>query len=135
MSYDKWWEDTDEDFKRKLIDQELEDADLQDNPIATEGWGVFLAKGLAKVGISSLENKLSQKSADKIMSVFKEPRVAQWIDIQAKLILKQASPYAKKFMGPDIKMTFATLDDVKKYADNPLNGVIDYDGTSKSVNL
>lgn len=131
MSYDKWWEDTDEDFKRKLIDQELEDADLQDNPIATEGWGVFLAKGLAKVGISSLENKLSQKSADKIMSVFKEPRVAQWIDIQAKLILKQASPYAKKFMGPDIKMTFATLDDVKKYADNPLNGVIDYDGTSK----
>ena len=131
MSYDNWWEDTDEDFKRKLIDQELEDADLQDNPIATEGWGVFLAKGLAKVGISSLENKLSQKSADKIMSVFKEPRVAQWIDIQAKLILKQASPYAKKFMGPDIKMTFATLDDVKKYADNPLNGVIDYDGTSK----
>ena len=131
MSYDKWWEDTDEDFKRKLIDQELEDADLQDNPIATEGWGVFLAKGLSKVGISSLENKLSQKSADKIMSVFKEPRVVQWIYIQAELILKQASLYAKKFINPDIKITFATSDDIKKYSDNPLNGIIDYDGTSK----
>ena len=132
MSYENWWEGTDEDFKRSLIDEELiKDKDLQENPIATEGWGVFLAKGLSKVGINFLENKLSQRSADKIMSVFKEPRVAQWIDIQAKLILKQASLYAKKFIDPNIKMTFATPADIDKYIDNPLNGIINYDGTAK----
>lgn len=133
MSYENWWEGTDEDFKRSLIDKELiKDKDLQENPIATtEGWGVFLARALSKVGIGSLENKLSKKSTDKIASVFKEPRVAQWIDIQAKLILKQASPYAKKFVGPDINLTFATEKDVAKYINNPYNGIIDYDGTAK----
>ena len=131
MSYDKWWEDTDEDFKRKLIDQELEDADLQDNPIATEGWGVFLAKKLSALGVTRFETRLVGKTTSLLDKVFHDPRVVQWIDIQAKLIIKQAIPYIKNTIDKGYTAKFATKEDIAVHIDNPSNGVLDYDGTAR----
>lgn len=131
MSYDKWWEDTDEDFKRKLIDQELEDADLQDNPIATEGWGVFLAKKLSALGVTRFETRLVGKTTSLLDKVFHDPRVVQWIDIQAKFIIKQAIPYIKNTIDKGYTAKFATKEDIAVHIDNPSNGVLDYDGTAR----
>lgn len=131
MSYDKWWEYTDEDFKRKLIDQELEDADLQDNPIATEGWGVFLAKKLSALGVTRFETRLVGKTTSLLDKVFHDPRVVQWIDIQAKLIIKQAIPYIKNTIDKGYTAKFATKEDIAVHIDNPSNGVLDYDGTAR----